>query len=138
MRAYVCVCVREREKESRSECLSLSLSLCPRACEFVCAMSYYRRFLPNFAELARPLLEVTTQHHKQFKWTQEHDLAFYKLIDLLVTHTSLNIPDENNIFVNYGEISVCVESIHYEQDYDIRKIILNVSFVTLLFSFFLS
>jgi protein tyrosine phosphatase len=48
------------------------------------------------------------------------------------------IPDENNIFFNYGEISVCVESIHYEQDYDIRKIILNVSFVTLLFSFFLS
>jgi hypothetical protein len=60
---------------------------------FVCAMSYYRRFLPNFAEHARPLLELTTQHHKQFKWTQEHDIAFYKLIDLLVTHTSLNIPD---------------------------------------------
>jgi receptor-type tyrosine-protein phosphatase R len=46
------------------------------------------------------------------------------------------IPDENNIFVNYGEISVCVESIHYEQDYDIRKIILNVSFITLMFPFF--
>lgn len=55
---------------------------------FVCAMSYYRRFLPRFAELAKPLLELTTLHHKQFKWTQEHDIAFYKLIDLLVTHTS--------------------------------------------------
>ena len=60
---------------------------------FVCAMSYYRRFLPHFAELARPLLELAAVHPKQFKWTQEHDLAFYKLIDLIVVHTSLNIPD---------------------------------------------
>ena len=60
---------------------------------FVCAMSYYRRFLPNFAELARPLLELAAVHPKQFKWKQEHDLAFYKLIDLIVVHTSLNIPD---------------------------------------------
>jgi hypothetical protein len=62
---------------------------------FVCAMSYYRRFLPHFAELARPLLELSSAHHKQFKWKQEHDTAFYKLIELLITHTSLNIPDPN-------------------------------------------
>ena len=60
---------------------------------FVCAMSYYRRFLPHFAELARPLLELAAVHPKQFKWKQEHDHAFYKLIELIVTHTSLNIPD---------------------------------------------
>jgi len=65
---------------------------------FVCAMSYYRRFLPNFAELARPLLELAAVHHKQFKWKQEHDIAFYKLIDLLITHTSLNIPDPEKPF----------------------------------------
>ena len=65
---------------------------------FVCAMSYYRRFLPRFAELAKPLLELTTLHHKQFKWTQEHDIAFYKLIDLLVTHTSLNTPNPDKPF----------------------------------------
>ena len=44
---------------------------------FVCAMSYYRRFLPHFAELARPLLELAAVHPKQFKWKQEHDHAFY-------------------------------------------------------------
>jgi len=65
---------------------------------FVCAMSYYRRFLPNFAELARPLLEIAALHHKQFKWKQEHDISFYKLIDLLITHTSLNIPDPEKPF----------------------------------------
>jgi hypothetical protein len=56
-------------------------------------MSYYRRFLPHFAELSRPLMELAAVHPKQFKWKQEHDVAFYKLIDLIVTHTSLNIPD---------------------------------------------
>ena len=49
------------------------------------------------------------------------------------------IPDENNIYVNYGEISVCVESIQYEQDCDVRKINLIVSFQFIFFlSFFLS
>ena len=65
---------------------------------FVCAMSYYRKFLPNFAETARPLLELAAAHHKQFKWKQEHDVAFYKLIDLLVTHTTLNIPNPDKPF----------------------------------------
>jgi hypothetical protein len=53
---------------------------------FVCAMSYYRKFLPNFAEIARPLLEIAALHHKQFKWKQEHDIAFYKLL-IYLSHT---------------------------------------------------
>ena len=65
---------------------------------FVCAMSYYRRFLPHFAELSRPLMDLATLHHKQFKWTQEHDNSFYKLINLLITHTSLNVPDPEKPF----------------------------------------
>lgn len=37
------------------------------------------------------------------------------------------LPEDYNVYVNYGEISVCVDSIQYEQDYDIRKINIVVS-----------
>ena len=65
---------------------------------FVCAMSYYRRFIPRFAELAKPLMELSTLHPKQFKWLPEHETSFHKLIQAVITHTSLNLPDPNKPF----------------------------------------
>jgi hypothetical protein len=92
---------------------------------FVCAMSYYRRFLPRFADIARPLLELTTQHHKNFKWTQEHDIAFYKLIDLLVTHTTLNIPNpEKPFYVQTDASDFCGAGRVFQKDDEGNELLL--------------
>jgi Reverse transcriptase (RNA-dependent DNA polymerase) len=53
---------------------------------FVCAMSYYRRFIPKFAELAKPFMDLSTLHPSQFKWQEIHQKAFVSMIDAIQTH----------------------------------------------------
>ena len=60
---------------------------------FVCAMSYYRRFIPNFAKMAKPLMELATDHHKRFKWERVHQKAFVAMISAITEHTKLQLPD---------------------------------------------
>ncbi len=60
---------------------------------FVAAMSWYRRFIPYFADLAKPLNELIEVHHKQFKWLPVHDQAYDKMILALQQNTHLNLPD---------------------------------------------
>ena len=64
----------------------------------VMALSFYRKFIPRFAELSRPILELGTLHAKQFKWTQTHDNHFRLLIKAMITHTELHLPDPNKPF----------------------------------------
>ena len=65
---------------------------------FLGALSYYRTFIDHFAELARPLLELTVLHPKQFKWEQRHQEAFDELILAFLDYTALNVPDPNATF----------------------------------------
>ena len=64
----------------------------------ICALSYYRKFIPNFADLAKPLMELAELHPKQFQWQPQHQQAFEKLISAMQTHTSLNLPTPNETF----------------------------------------
>ena len=59
----------------------------------LCALSYYRKFVPDFAELSKPLMDLTTLHHKQFTWTQNHEELFRKLINTICANTTLYLPD---------------------------------------------
>ena len=45
---------------------------------FVAFCNYYRKFVQNFAEVARPLYLLTSKGLK-FTWTEEHDKAFRTL-----------------------------------------------------------
>ena len=65
---------------------------------FVCAMSYYRRFIPHFADLAKPLTVLYDSHPKQFKWLPSHDAAFKKMLKAIEENTCLNLPDPNDTF----------------------------------------
>ena len=59
---------------------------------FVCAVAYYRKFIPNFAGKTKPLLDLANVHAKQFKWLPEHQAAFENLIQAVQDHTTLNLP----------------------------------------------
>ncbi len=57
---------------------------------FVCAMSYYRKFIPKFAELAKPLMDLSSLHPTQFKWLPIHQQSFDNMIRAIEINTSLN------------------------------------------------
>ncbi|XP_076299573.1 uncharacterized protein LOC143218325 [Lasioglossum baleicum] len=54
--------------------------------------SWYRRFVPNFAEIVEPLTQLTRKNAK-WKWTEAEEKAFQTLKDKLVTTPVLACPD---------------------------------------------
>jgi hypothetical protein len=59
----------------------------------LCALSYYRRFVPRFATLTQELMDLTTLHPKQFKLTDTQKEQFTTLIDTMCKNTVLYLPD---------------------------------------------
>ena len=57
-------------------------------------LSFYRRFVPRFADVARPLHNVA-QKGKQFTWTEECEKAFDRLKETLAAAPVLRLPDFN-------------------------------------------
>lgn len=51
-------------------------------------LNYYRKFVPNFAILAEPLTRLTRKN-VEFKWTNEQEIAFRKLINCLLNNATL-------------------------------------------------
>ena len=64
----------------------------------ICALAYYRKFIPKFAEISQPLMDLATLHPKQFKWTEDHEKRFRTLIDSIVQNSSLHLPDPTKEF----------------------------------------
>ena len=59
----------------------------PTSPKHVCAspglVGYYRKFIKDFAKIAKPLTLLTRQHVK-FEWTPSHQEAFMKLKDSII------------------------------------------------------
>lgn len=60
---------------------------------FVALASYYRRFIPSFANIAAPLHELLQKNAGKFKWSDEAQLAFQTLKKALVNPPVLFYPD---------------------------------------------
>ena len=96
-----------------------------QAKSFVCALSFYRRFIPRFAQLSREIYELSTLHPKQFKWETKHEIAFKKLIQAMVEHTSLNLPDPNKPFYVQTDASeYCGAGRVFQRDKDGNELLL--------------
>ena len=65
---------------------------------FLGLASYYRRFVPNFSTVARPL-HALTRKGVQFDWTESCQLAFERLKELLTTSPVLVLPDFERDFL---------------------------------------
>ncbi len=61
--------------------------------QFVATCSYYRRFVQDFAKIARPLVNLTKKDAK-FQWTVECAQAFTKLKQALVSPSVIGLPIE--------------------------------------------
>jgi hypothetical protein len=72
----------------------------PRAVKsFLGLVGYYRKFVPGFADVARPLYAASTAKPNQFKWTSACEDGFTQL-KYLVTHASvLAIPTQDGEYI---------------------------------------
>ena len=69
--------------------------------QFLGLASYYRRFVKNFATIAKPLYQLT-EKTARFTWTDKAQAAFEELQHHLVTAPTLAFPDyEQNIHLGY-------------------------------------
>ena len=72
---------------------------------FLGLASYYRRFIPNFSSVARPL-HILTRKNVQFDWTRECQKAFDTLKKLLMQAPLLAYPDFTQPFMLETDASV--------------------------------
>ena len=76
---------------------------------FLGLASYYRRFVPNFAEVCKPLTTLTkTKGAPKFRWTEEANIAFQSIKALLTEAPCLTCFNQNAPLIvqtdasNYG------------------------------------
>jgi len=69
---------------------------------FVALVSYYRRHIRSFAEIARPLHELTKKN-VCFYWGSCQEYAFYALQDALINAPVLSMPINSGEYVLYTD-----------------------------------
>jgi len=72
----------------------------------VCALSFYRTFVPNFAALAQPLHVKSDLHPKQFKWTNIDEIQLRTLISAVCKHNSVHLPDPEKAYYVQSDASM--------------------------------
>jgi len=65
---------------------------------FLGLVSYYRKFIPNFASLADILYKLTSKN-SSFAWTNDHSVAFELLKKSLCSNPILKYPDPKKPFI---------------------------------------
>lgn len=65
---------------------------------FIAFCNYYRKFIPNFGVIAKPLNNLTKKN-AEFKWTEEHTHIFNSLKQTLMNPPILQYPDFNKQFI---------------------------------------
>jgi hypothetical protein len=73
-------------------------------CSFLGLSGYYRRFIPDFSRIAKPMTELLKKGVK-FSWDQKCDDAFHTLRDHLTTAPVLAQPDVSRSFDIYCDAS---------------------------------
>jgi hypothetical protein len=71
---------------------------------FLGLASYYRRFIPNFSKIAKPVTELLKKGNK-YLWSEACDEAFKHLKRLLTTSPVLAQPDTTKLFDVYCDAS---------------------------------
>ena len=67
---------------------------------FMGTINFVRRFVPDFAQIVKPLQQMVKQS-AQFKWTEIEKNAFSKIKTAVAHAPSLKIPDFDKYFILY-------------------------------------
>ena len=71
---------------------------------FMGMCSYYPRFIPEFSQIAEPIIALTKKYAR-FQWSQDCQKAFEHLKESLTVVPLLAYPDPNNSYVLYTDAS---------------------------------
>ena len=71
---------------------------------FLGLVGYYRKFIKNFAKIAKPLTMLTCMDVK-FEWKETHHCAFMKLKDAIIQAPILQYPDTTKPYILYMDAS---------------------------------
>ena len=87
----------------------------------ICALAYYRHFVPKFSELSRELMELATSkaHPKQFKilFTEKYQFLLKNLIQGVCDNTITFFPDTKKVFYVQTDASMyCAGGRLYQKD----------------------
>lgn len=89
--------------------------------------SWYRRFVPNFADVTAPLTELLKKNHS-FKWTNACDDALNKLKECLISAPVLSCPDFSRQFTIQCDASgYGIGAVLTQQQEDGEKVICYMS-----------
>ena len=72
--------------------------------QFLGLTSYYRKFIPRFSDMARPLTKLFA-HDCEFMWTNQCDISFPMLKDTLCSAPILKYPDTSKLYMLYTNAS---------------------------------
>ena len=72
--------------------------------QFLGLTRYYRKFAPQFSDMARPLTKLLANDCK-FKWTNQCDISFQMLKDTLCSTPILKYPDTSKLYTLYTDAS---------------------------------
>ena len=72
--------------------------------QFLRLVGYYRKFIPQFSDVAKPLMRLT-RHDTLFQWCTKCEFAFQSLKNTLCTKPILKFPDPQKPYVLYTDAS---------------------------------
>ena len=72
--------------------------------QFLGLCRYYRKFIPRFSDIARPLSKLTA-HDAIFVWCEQCELSFQMLKDTLVSTPILKYPDTSKPYTIFTDAS---------------------------------
>ena len=72
--------------------------------QFLGFCGYYRKFIPRFSDIARPLSKLTA-HDTIFIWCEQCELSFQILKDTLVSAPILKYPDTSKPYTIFTNVS---------------------------------
>ena len=106
--------------------------------QFLGLVGYYRKFIPRFADVARPMTNLTKQDIP-FEWTMQCQSAFEMLKEAIITSPILKYPDPNKGYTLFTDASkyawacVLTQEYQYEKDGKEYKINHPITFASGLF-----
>ena len=92
----------------------------------ICALAYYRHFVPRFSELSRELMEMaSTKHHRQFKFLPEHEKLLRDLIQSVCNNAVTYFPDPTKPFFVQTDASMfCAGGRLYQKDENLNELLI--------------
>ena len=88
--------------------------------QFLGLVGYYRKFIPRFADIARPMTNLTKQD-VSFEWTPQCQASFEMLKDALITSPILKYPDPNKPYTLFTDASKYAWACVLTQEHDHEK-----------------